>query len=117
MSACTTPTASSQEEYFYIINNLIKDEEFDYATVSEKKIELYNSDNILINEMYFEDYNENIKLSVIRKKESMIYFVQNGAIDDEEGIVFINDRSNELLDGIKNIKRIGGNSYQYRTFE
>ena len=37
--------------------------------------------------------------------------------DDESGIVFVNSDLNNLLDGIKSLKRVGGNSYQYNTYD
>lgn len=103
------------EEYYYGINSLIRDLDFSTARVEDSSIVLFDSDNQQIGEIAFESRQRNIKTINIRKVDSIIYFIINGAIDDETGIMFINDDSNEMLDGIQSIQRIGGNSYQYST--
>ena len=103
------------EEYFYKINSLIKNEDFYFAKVADYRIVLYNLKNEPQKEIVFDDYNVKIKLVSIRKDGSIIYFITSGSVDDEQGIVFINDDLNDKLNGIKTIKRIGGNSYYYNT--
>lgn len=115
--ACGQNNASVSEAYFHQINSLIKDFEFDTAQVVDEKIVLYNSEHEVTQEIRFDDYNDKIQLVAIRKDGGLIYFVTGGSVDDEIGIIFINDHSNNIFDGIKSIKRIGGNSYRYSTSE
>ena len=103
------------EDYFYKINSIIKDMDFFTAKAIDDKIVLYNAKQKMIKEIPFEDYDDNIKFVYARKEGSVIYFIISLAIDDEQGIMFINDDSNGLLDGIKTINRVGGNSYGYST--
>ena len=114
-ASCKLYNDKAREDYFYKINSLIKDLDFFTAKASENKIKLFGKNQELITEIPFEDYNDNIKFSYARKDESVIYFVISAAVDDEQGIMFINDDSNGVLDGIKSVERIGGNSYQYST--
>lgn len=108
---------SKEETYFYQINALIKDADFYTARVEEGKIVLYNAESEPICEMEFHDYDKSIKLIYVRKEGAVIHFITSGAVDDEQGIIFINDDSNRSLDGIKSLRRIGGNSYQYSTIK
>lgn len=56
------------------------------------------------------------KITTFSKDGSTVWFIISGSVDDEQGIIFINDDSNSVLDGIKSIERIGGNSYYYSTY-
>lgn len=116
-SACNKNIDQINENYFYQINSLIKNADFHTAKVEDYKIILYNLENELTQEIVFEDYNNGIKLRSVRKEGSIIYFITGGSVDDEKGVIFINDDTNNMFDGIKSIKRIGGNSYQYSTSE
>ena len=69
----------------------------------------------MIKEIPFEDYDDKIKFIYARKEDSVIYFILSGSVDDEQGIMFVNDNSDDFLDGINTIIRIGGNSYHYGT--
>lgn len=53
-------------------------------------------------------------LVTIRKEFGNLYFVTAGSVDDEYGVVFINDSANDL-DGIMSLERIGGNAFLYST--
>lgn len=112
---CTKSNIEKSNNYFYQINSLVKEYEFYTAKVKENKIILYNNEFQEIKEIDFEEYNQDIHLLGIRKENDKIYYITDGAVDDEGGIVFINSDSNDLLDGIKSLKRVGGNSYQYST--
>lgn len=114
LAACNKNLQES-EEYFYEINEQIKDEDFCTAKVKAGKILLYDSQQKLIQEQSFDKYDKSITLLYVRKEGTVIFFVTSGAVDDEYGILFINDNSNSMLDGINSIKRIGRNSYQYDT--
>ncbi|MBR5390203.1 MAG: hypothetical protein IK141_02745 [Clostridia bacterium] len=117
LSACHKQQDNQEYEYFYVINKIVKDDDFFTANVDDYKIQLYDRDLNQIAELPFASYNPKIQVLEIRKDGSIIYFVTKGVVDDEEGIFFINDDMNQILDGIKSIKRIGGNSYQYSTWE
>lgn len=110
-----SPILKKSNNYFYQINSLVKEYEFYTAKVKENKIILYNNEFQEMKEIEFEEYNQDIHLLGIRKENDKIYYITDGAVDDEDGIVFINSDSNDLLDGIKSLKRVGGNSYQYST--
>ncbi len=114
-SACTDITVKKEEEYFYKINTLLRDMDFYTAKTTDNTIELYDSENTLTDTIAFDDYDKSISLVYIRKEGSVIYFITSAAVDDEWGVMYINDDSNNILDGVKSIKRIGGNSYQYST--
>jgi hypothetical protein len=103
------------EEYFYKINKLIKDEDFCTAEVKPGKIVLYDDQKKPIRELPFESYDKSIDFLYARKEGALIFFVTSAAVDDEQGILFINDDSNNMLDGIHSIKRVGRNSYEYDT--
>ena len=113
--SCGYSSNKNTEDYLYKINSIIKDMDFYTAKADDNKIILYNIEQEIIKEIPFEDYNGNIKFLYARKEESAIYFVISGSVDDEQGIMFVNDNSDGFLDGIKTINRIGGNSYQYST--
>ena len=51
------------------------------------------------------------------KSDNVIYYVLSGSVDDEDGIMFINDAGNGVLDGVKKVERIGGNYYRYSTYD
>ena len=112
--ACNSNLQDS-EEYFYEINNLIKDENFNIAKAYTGKIVLYDVQQNPIKEIPFDKYDKNINFKYAWKEGPVVFFVTNGAVDDEQGVLFINDNSNDILEGINSIKRIGGNSYVYDT--
>ena len=113
-SACRSDNYSELEEYCCKVNSIIKNIDFDEAKIEEEKIVLYSDKNVRIQEIPFEDY-ENKRIVAVRKEGDAVYFTISGSVDDEQGLVFINDDSNAILDGIKSIERIGGNSYWYST--
>jgi len=108
---------TEKEEYCYKINALIKDADFNIAKIEGSKIMLYDIERNLTDEIAFEDYSSKFEIEYIRKEDEIIYFVFDVAVDDEWGIIFVNDDSDKMLNGIKSIKRIGGNSYSYSTIE
>ena len=107
--------SAKQEEYCYKINRLICNETFDIAEVQDSKIVLYSFDGAQLKEIPFLEFDKTVKIVYVRKEGMITYFVLDGAVDDENGIMFINDESNQILDGVKSITRIGGNSYRYDT--
>lgn len=115
-SACNANNYKQMEEYCYMINSMVKDIDFHTATITEGEVILYDDKYVEIKEMSFEGYENDKKIIGVRKEGAVVYFIINGSVDDEQGIIFINDDSNSLLDGIKSIERIGGNSYHYSTY-
>ena len=101
-------------DYFAEINFRIRNLDFCTATVEDANILLYDSNGTLIQIIEFTNYRKS-NLIYIRKSGDRIYFVQSGSIDDESGILFVNDESDRILEGIKSLERVGGNSYRYST--
>lgn len=106
---------TSREEYFYKINSLVKEYDFDTARVEDGKIILCSSDGDITAKLPFENHKKNMGFIYARKDGAVIYFVISAAVDDEKGIMFVNDGSNSILDGIHSLTRIGGNAYHYST--
>ena len=106
--------SSAEIEYYTSINRMIKDQDFYTARVSEGEISLYDKNNIIIETMGFDFYDRSIPLVTIRKEFGNLYFVTAGSVDDEYGVVFMNDSANNL-DGIMSLERIGGNAFLYST--
>lgn len=109
-------TINEQEQYFSKINEIIKDLEFHSAKAKDGKIILYNSKYEPISEIAFEDYDKNIKFIGAHKDDNIVYFITGGAVDDEWGIMFVNDDSDSMMNGLGSVSKIGSNSYKYDTF-
>ena len=105
---------SAEIEYYTSINRMIKDQDFYTARVSEGEISLYDKNNIIVETMGFDFYDRSIPLVTIRKEFGNLYFVTAGSVDDEYGVVFMNDSANNL-DGITSLERLGGNAFLYST--
>lgn len=114
---CSNNDIFEQEEYFSKINSIIKDLEFHTVKAKDGKIILYNDDYEPISEIPFEDYDEDIKFIAAHKDGPVVYFITAGMVDNEYGIMFINDEANEILTEVTSLERIaiGGNSYEYST--
>lgn len=106
---------NEKEQYFKKINEIIKDLEFHSAKANDGKIVLYNNKYEPICEIPFESYDRSIKFIGARKDNDIVYFITGGAVDDEWGIMFVNDGSDSMMDGVGSVSRIGGNSYEYDT--
>ena len=113
--ACDDWRNNIREDYYYMINSLVQDIDFDMAEVKSGKIVLYDSEQRQIDEIDFEGYNDNIDVLHIRKSNNIVYIVTRQTIDDETGIMFVNDGSDRMMDGLHSIKRVGGSMYQYNT--
>ena len=106
--------SNKETDYYTSINQTIKDQDFYIARVSDSEISLYDKNNIIVETIGFDFYDRSIPLVYIRKEHGNLYFVTAGSVDDEYGVVFMNDSTNNL-DGIISLERIGGNSYLYST--
>ena len=103
LTSCDSSSNKSTEDYLCKINSIIKDMNFYTAKANENKIILYDHKQEMIKEIPFEDYDDDMEFIYARKEESAIYFVISGSVDDEQGIMFVNDDSDDFLDGIKTI--------------
>ncbi len=115
--SCGRDDIHKQERYFGKINSIIKDLDFHIAKAKDSKIILYNKELDPISEIPFEEYDEDIKFIGAHKDGPVVYFATSGMVDNENGIMFINDEANELLREATKLVRIaiGGNSYEYST--
>ena len=114
--SCSGDDIHKQERYFSKINSLIKNLEFHTAKAKDGKIILYNKELDPISEIPFEEYDEDIKFIYARKDGPVVYFITWGAVDDEWGIMFINDHeADNILEGVHQVNRVGGNAYEYST--
>ena len=112
---CRADRGNDLADFCYSMNERIKNIEFYRADVLDGAIKLYDNEGTLIGEIPFDDYPVSEEIVYIRKDESRVYFILGGAVDDEYGIMFINDVGNGLLDGVHSIERMGRNFYEYRT--
>ena len=106
---------NEQESYFRKINEIIKDLEFHSAKAKDGRIILYNNENEPICEIPFEEYDESQKFIYARESDGIVYFITAGAVDDEWGIMFVNDGSDSMMEGVGSVAQIRGNSYEYDT--
>ena len=104
------------EEYCRYINGLISNYDFKTAYINETEITMYDENSSLLYTLPLENYNKRAHISYIRKEDQKMFFVTEAAVDDEAGILIVNDESDKFMDGIYNLKRIGGNSYNYTTY-
>ncbi len=114
--SCGREDIHEQERYFSKINAIIKDLEFHSAKAKDGKIILYNKEYEPVSEIPFEEYDEDIKFVGAHKDGPVVYFITGGAVDDEWGVMFINDNeADNVLEGVHQVNRIGGNAYEYST--
>ncbi|MCD7855469.1 MAG: hypothetical protein LUG66_07645 [Clostridiales bacterium] len=105
------------DEYCYNINEILVNEDFFTAKAEENSLVLYNENFEIIKTIDFEDYKNSCNIKYIRKEDDLMYFIISAAVDDEKGIVYINNNeTNSILDGIHSLKRINGKSYIYTTY-
>ena len=114
--SCGVKSTEEYDLYCYEINKIINDIDFDNGNIFDGKIVLYNDGSEVFNQDY-ENFNSDFNIKYIRKEDSKIFFVLNASVDDDEGIVFVNDDTNGLMDGLGSLARINGNSYKYKTFK
>ena len=106
--------SNTEADYYASINQAIKDQDFYTARVGEGQITLYDKNNLIVETMSFDFYGRSMPLVTIRKEFGNLYFVTAGSVDDEYGVVFMNDSANNL-DGITSLERLGGNAFLYST--
>lgn len=94
------------------INEILKDEEFFVASAWSNPLELKDRDLTVIKKIEFSKFDHHYRILGISKDENAsIYFALGGAVDDNWGIVFVNDTDvNRHFDGIDWIK---GNQHHF----
>ena len=76
------------------INEILKEEEFFVASAQSNPLELKDQDFSIIKKIEFPNFDKNYRIYGISKDEhNNIYFPLGGAVDDNWGIVFVNDPS------------------------
>ena len=116
--SCNNLSNDEQADYFYKINQLIRDLDFNTAKVRDSKIILYNRESDIISEIEFEEYDSKFRLQYIYKSGAEVRFSTYATSGDEEGIVFVNDDSDSIMMGKQYLERVGhGKSYKYRTYK
>lgn len=108
---------SDYQEYCYELYQEIKEESFKYAKFEDENIIFYDSEFNVLSEMVYEEYNKKWTIIYIENDDDSMCFWKSGAVDDTEGIMFIkNEDMDRILDGLHQLKRIGGNSYWVTTY-
>ena len=106
---------TSAQDYYYEINQLVKDRDFFKAEVCDSEIILYDQNGTALDFIPYGGYQKDDPLRYIRKQDACVYFVRGGAVDDETGVLFVNDDSDGMLEGINHIDRVAGSAYYYDT--
>lgn len=98
-------------------NEQIRDLDFFTARISDGVISLFDRESVLISEISFEEYDKNLNKEIvyIRKEDTLVYFILMVMVDDEIGIMFVNDDSDWILSGLNSVERIGAGSYKHDT--
>lgn len=115
INSCDSKNEQDAIDYYTKINNMIQDYDFNIARTEDSKIILYDSSNTQIGEIDMTDQSFKYPIVYIKKEDYILKIITGGAVDDEHGIVFINNDLNNALDGITSISRVGGNSYKYSS--
>ena len=102
-------------DYCSKINTRIKDQNFTFAELADGKVILQDENRAAISEVAFDAYDSSIRFLSIRQEAPVIYFVVQGAVDDERGYLFVNGDENKILDGLWEVERVGRNGYAYST--
>ena len=100
------------------INGLLKDREFFTAKVEQNGLVLYDNSFEELETVPFDSYDDRVDIMGIHKTDGLIYFVLLGSVDDEWGLLFVNDESTSIIsimNGIHSLERAGVNCYYYDT--
>ena len=111
-----TDSTDKYNEYCHEINRVIKDIDFEKGDISEGKIILYNDEKEVYNQIY-DKFDSKYKIVYIRKDGRKVFFVLNASVDDEDGIVYLNGELGDVMDGLWSLERLGGDSYNYKTYK
>lgn len=102
-------------DYCSKINALIKDQDFRFAELADGKVILQDENRATLSEVAFDEYDSSIRFLSIWQEAPVIYFVVQGAVDDERGYLFVNGDENKILDGLWEVERVGRNGYACST--
>ena len=105
----------TKERYFGEINEIIKDSEFDTAKEEAGKIVLYNGNLEQTALIAFDGEEEPQKFIYAYKNKGKLYFVTYKEGNDERGVMFVNDGSDNMMNGLWSAERINGNAYKFDT--
>lgn len=111
-----TDSIDKYNEYCYEINRAIKDIDFEKGDISDRKLILYNDGKEVYNQSY-ENFDSKYKIIYIRKDGNKVFFVLNASVDDEDGIVYLNGENGNIMNGLWSLERLGGDSYNYKTYK
>ena len=111
-----TDSIDKYNEYCYEINRMIKEIEFEKGDISDGKIILYNDEKEVYNQSY-DKFDSKYKIMYIRKDGNKVFFVLNASVDDEDGIVYLNGELGDVMNGLWSLERLGGDSYNYKTYK
>ncbi len=75
-TSCNSTNNKKKEDYLHEINSIIKEMDFYTAKANDNKIILYDTEQEMIKEIPFENYDDSIKFIYARKENSTIYFVR-----------------------------------------
>ena len=87
-----TPNEEEYIPYCQEINELIKNEDFEFAEIGEM-INLKDSDNEIVKEIPFDGYKKSLRLTAYRADEdaNCICYVTRSAVEDDFGYAIINN--------------------------
>ena len=77
---------------------------------------MYNEGKEVYNQSY-ENFDSKYKIIYIRKDGNKVFFVLNASVDDEDGIVYLNGENGNIINGLWSLERLGGDSYNYKTYK
>lgn len=116
--ACKVEKASSLESIKYV-NYLLEEiekEDFFVGKIKSDEIILRNRDFKEIKKIKINYIGKRIKIIGINKENELIYFAKGGAVDDSYGILYSNKKI-EKVGGVKYLREISDNLYEYSTWE
>ncbi|MBQ2898867.1 MAG: hypothetical protein IJE28_03905 [Oscillospiraceae bacterium] len=118
LCSCGNNNEEKTADYCFLINEQIKQYDFQTAKIEPKKIVLYGEKMSVINEIDFPGYDKNIDIIYIEKYENKIHFAVSGWLDDSAGFMIINGEADfsEIMEGIWSIEKYKNNIYKYKTY-
>lgn len=116
--SCAARSETKKEEALTKLNDMVKEADFHRGEIKDFSVLLYDSEGNILSDTPIDRELSILQNIRFRKDGNILYFILDGSVDDENGIMFVNDASeNSILDGIKHLDRVGRNSYRYSTYE
>lgn len=118
LCGCGNNSEEKTADYCFLINEQIKQYDFQTAKIEPGKIVLYDEKMSVLKKIDFPSYDKNIDILHIEKYENKIHFAVSGWLDDSAGFMIINGEESlsDAFDGICVIERYKNNIYKYRTY-